>query len=131
MKSNLEVLCESITVEVCGSSIDDIQAGKNQYGFDVNNFVKILEVIGQVITELVANCPNKAGLRDSVRKPSFLQRVKLRHAVKDACDMSGINKVRLASGRIADACVSAATRLSDEEIEKLISEIENTDNLII
>lgn len=131
MKSNLEVFCEGVTVEVCGTSLEDTQAGKNQYGFDVNNFIKILEVIGQVVSELIANCPNKAGLRESVRKPSFLQRVKLRHVVKDACDMSGVNKVRLASGRIADACVSAATRLSDEEIDKLISEIENTDNLII
>lgn len=131
MKSNLEVFCEGVTVEVCGTTLEDTQAGKNQYGFDVNNFIKILEVIGQVVSELIANCPNKAGLRESVRKPSFLQRVKLRHVVKDACDMSGVNKVRLASGRIADACVSAATRLSDEEIDKLISEIENTDNLII
>lgn len=131
MKTNLEVFCEEVTTEVCGSSLEDVQGGKNQYGFDVNNFVKILEVIGQVVSELVANCPNKAGLRESVRKPSFLQRVRLRHVVKATCDASGVNKIRSVSGRIADTCVAVATRLSDEEIDKLMSEIENDDNLII
>lgn len=131
MKSNLEVFCENITVSVCGSSEEDIKAGKNQYGFDVTNFIKILEVIGQVVSELVANCPNKAGLKESIKKPSFLQRIKLRHAIKDACDASGVNKVRLASGKIADHCINAASQLSEEDVEKLLLEIDNDDNLII
>jgi len=135
MQTNLELFSTTVATNVLGVNIDSLKANpddKADATLDINTILQYVELIGQIVTEVMNLCPaNNKGLRESIKHPSWLQRVRFRAAVKQTLDTSGLLQFRSTSGKLADALISEAAKQTDDQIDKVISEVRDLDNWII
>lgn len=124
MKSNLQVFSERVAYATYDASPD------NNKAIDIMVILGLIEVIAPIVIELIGNCQNKSALKSSVQKPTWLQKVKFRAQVKSALDASGESKYRFLSGKVATAFLAEATKLTDEDMNKILEETEIDNNLI-
>lgn len=126
MTSNIENFCSSVayrSYEVEPNNLKNL-------GIDISVIIGLVQVIAPIVVQLIQNCPNKSNLKTAVKKPNFLHRIKFRTQVKDVIDTSGYREYRALSGKVADAFIAEAAKLKDDDIDKMITEV-NVDNWII
>jgi hypothetical protein len=135
MQTNLELFSTSVAGNVLGVNIDGLKADEQNTednGIDINTILKYVEMIGQIVNEIVNICPaNSKGVREAVKHPNWLQRVRFRAAVKQTCDCCAFLQFRPTSGKLADTLISESAKLTDDQIDKIISEVRDLDNWII
>jgi len=94
---------------------------ENSGGLGVD-WITLITLITSVIQSIMQNCPAKSNEAiASIRKPSFLQRVRLFREVKDNCDCCG-NRYRVRANEITRALEEIASNTSDEELEQILDE---------
>lgn len=101
------------------------EATEERLGIDFVALLALIEAIGQTVMTLINNCPNKSNLKNAVKNPSWLQRIRFRAALKEHLDVSGHFKLRALAGKAADNCFKEVARLTDDELELLLQETQN------
>jgi len=128
--SHLQTFSEKVVAQATNTQPESLNEAA--LGIDFVAILKMIELIGTIITELTAMCPNQAvGMKASIKKPNWLQKVKFRFKVIEHARASGISKAVAMSGKLADACIDIAGKMTEDEISKIILEAEPTDNLLI
>ena len=128
--SNLEGFAKTVAANCFDMSIES-QIQEESLGIDWNNIQDLIDTIGQIVMELMNNCPNKKMLKSSIQRPNWLQRIRFKTLVKNNCDCSNNLKLRQLSGKIAEQCISECAKLSDDELEKIILEVGGPENWLI
>lgn len=127
MKSNLEKFAESVVMQVYG--VDKLT--EDNVGVDIDQILKLVELVAQTIAQIMENCPDQRNLANSLQKPSFLQRVRFRAALKNVIDSSGQLKLRALSGKVADACFDLSSQATPDIVNNAIEEILDPSNAVI
>lgn len=125
MTTNLEGFCSKVAYRSYG--IDETNRG-----IDINTILQLVQVIAPIVIQLIQGCPaNQSGLKNSIKNPNWLQRVRFRAQVKDVIDTSGYREYRSLSGKVAEAFIAEAAKLTDEDVGKMVEEVVVLDNWII
>lgn len=127
MKSNLEKFAESVVMEAYG--VDALTEEK--LGVDIDQILKLVELVASVVAQIMESCPDKKNLANSLQKPSFLQRVRFRSALKSVIDSSGQLKLKAMTGKVADACFNIVSQTTPDVVNNAIEEILDPENAII
>jgi hypothetical protein len=126
MKTKLETFAEAVAHNTLGKPDD------NNAQFDIVAILQFIELVGTIVNELINACPaNNKAVRESFKKPNWLQRVRFRAAVKQNCDCCARLQFRAHAGKLADNMINEASKMTDEDLDKVISEVRDLDNWII
>lgn len=128
MKSNLEVFSERVASVVLDITPDKLAAGT--YALDIATILALIQVIGQIVTQISVMCPNQKGLVRSVLTPSWMQKVYTRVVVSQICNGCDNAKIKALSGKIANALISESGKLKEEDVAKLVDDTA-FDNMLI
>jgi hypothetical protein len=122
----LEQFAEDVVESVYGDKMVNLKADPT----NVVDVLKIVEIIGQLIADITANCPNKDNLKEIAKNPSYLHRVKFRRMMKDLCDCETFS-VRNKYSKLVDACLDKASRMEDESLQDILDEVSSVNNWLI
>jgi hypothetical protein len=128
MKSHLENFCTKVAYKTY--DVDAADVDTKNLGIDITVILMLIETIAPIVLELIDNCQNQANLKNSVKSPNWLQKVRFRALVKKSLDSSGQSKFKYLSGKVADAFLAESAKLTDADLDKLLDE-SSVDNWLI
>jgi len=102
-------------------------------GISITDLVALVEVIGQIILNIVQNCPETSDQKivGTIAKPRFWQRVRVRNIVKEDFDCSGNPRWKRDSGAVADALLDCAARARGARIKRVLDEVRDENNWLL
>lgn len=86
---------------------------------------EFVELVGQIVLYLIDNCPNKMNpeaLYDTVSKPSFMDRFRVRAVCYSMCRQSKDRRFLPYADKIADSLITAGASVPKDQILALLSE---------
>lgn len=131
MTTVLQNFSEGVVASVVGVTKqqlrDGIVSGKPVVGIDPISFVALIEAIAAAIASIIGNCPqNDAAVRESIKKPSWWQRVRTQRIVRDHVEDCAGFRWRRQSTRVVEEVLAQAAAASDAEIDAAIDQVRNT-----
>ena len=130
-KSNLEKLATKVALNVHEIKIEDLDNPSNLKGLDIAAILAFIETIATVIKTITDMCPNKSTIVKVAKNPNFLQRIRFRSMVAQACDNSGHNHLRKVSGKMASETIAEVGRMTEDDLQLIVDEVTALDNFII
>lgn len=94
-------------------------------GIDPVVIFELVELVGQIVLYLIDNCPNKMNpeaLYDTVSKPSFMDRFRVRAVCYSVCRQSKDRRFLPYADKIADSLITAGASVPKDQILALLSE---------
>ena len=126
----LQNFSESVVASVIGvpkSALrDGLVGGKPVVGIDPISLVALIEAIAAAISNIIGNCPqNDVAVRESIKSPSWWQRVRTQRIVRDHVEDCAGFRWRRQSTRVVEEVLAQAAASSDSEIDAAIDQVRN------
>ena len=129
MKTGLEKFAETVAYKSFEVNPNDLR--ENDKGIDIAAILALIETIATIIKTVTDMCPNKSNLAKIAKNPSFTQRILFRAEARKACNDSENWQVKRMGVKAAVNALNEASKMTEEDLQKIVDEIALIDNGII
>jgi hypothetical protein len=118
-------------LEKAANDVADEVAGEPKEGLVGFDWMTIATIVAQVVIEIVKNCKsrNPEEVAATMKNPGIMARARFRAIVSRATDNTGSQTIDLHKGRLAHACMSVASRMTEADLVSVIHDA--NDNSLI
>ena len=107
--------------ECCGDIAGDIQSQDDLALIDP----ALIMVIGQIIMTLFENCQDEAKAAEQIRRPLFLNRVRMRRLVADELRKDGHHRWSKLPSKVAQSMIDRGATLNEEQSLEVIKDAQS------